>query len=315
MEIQINDELTINTPESWNELSLKDQLICYGIIMQESGHLLEPHEVLPAKRILLMNHLMGVDDQFAAAWMKDRIEEDQEGGLDTFHEELKYLSESVTNFFFEAEEGGEEDAPQRYHIALGLTKCPYGELKGPRKKGKRKTFYAPADSLENITIYELGMTFTLFENYIKAQQNKEEKKAMDLVNELIATLWRDGKFDTKENRLSAFQGDRRLPLLDHEGAVEKRKKLFQFLPEEGKQLIMFWFASCRQEIIQSYPNVFRASDGEEIGGNNYGWGGTLLSLADGLVNLDAISKQNAHNALTYLSYVEDQRKLAELKRI
>lgn len=312
MIVKINNR-KIEVPESWNDLSLASQINCYSLIMQDTGHLLAAHEVLPAKRILLTAELLGVKDDFFEAWKKDCHQAHGIDGDDVFLQELHQLTHEVTAFFFEKEKT--EEGPDRYHISLTLTKCPFPYIRGPRIKGKRKKYYGPADQLDNITIYELGTTFTIFENYIKVMQQGRRAEAEQLINRLLATLFRPGKPATKANKRSGYQGDRRLPYLNHESTVDKRMKLFAALPIQARQLLLFWFASCRQQIINSYGNVFKQSAGEELGGNQYGWGGTLLSLADGIVNLDTVSAQNAHNALTYMSYLEDQRKKQKLKAL
>ena len=326
MKININPTTQITTPDSWNQLTTQQALTTYGIIMQETGNFLEPHELLPAKRIFLTQHLMQVDDNFLKAWEKDCIDANhKEDGKEIFLSELQQLTTAVTAFLFEEEETEDEDAPKKFSISLSLTKCPYPEItytrkkkkkksKGFKKKGKENFFYGPADGLNNITIYELGQAFTVFENYIREAQAGDDFAANHSIHHLLAILYREGKPETKANQLSNFQGDRRLPYLNHESTVERRMEKIKFLPEEVKQLLLFWFASCRQTIINSYRNVFQTSTAENLGGNQYGWGGTLLALADkDLSKLDSISKQNAHNALTLLSLLEDERKALALK--
>ena len=41
-------------------------------------------------------------------------------------------------------------------------------------------------------------------------------------------------------------------------------------------MILFWFASCRQQIIEQHPNIF-TSEKRDRQGNDYGWGGVLMS--------------------------------------
>lgn len=304
MQVTINDK-TIPIPESWNDLTLKQQLFIYGVLMTDTRNVFDAHELLPAKRILIVQDMLGLDAAFMQKWEADCIQEDPEHGRMVFISELKEILIAST-FLFELEEKKKPEDPDQYKIKLGLTKCPYTFLSFKKKNEKKKIWLAPEDGLENITIYEMGMAFTLFERFMKT---KEEQYA----DKLLATIYRPPKQNTKENRQSAFQGDRRLPYLHHEGMVKKREIRIRLLPRPAKQLLIFWFASCRQQIIRDYPNVFTGG-GEERSGNNYGWGGVLISLADGLVNLDAISRQKYSNALTYLSYLEDQRKLRLLRR-
>lgn len=323
---QENTEIT--TPNTWNEMTQEQALTIYAILMRNTGDILEPHEVLATKRILLFQSLTGVTDQVLEEWRQDCF--DTYGEMDgkvSFLSELKQVSEEVTKFLFEDELDDEGNPTGNHTIALTLTRNLFPKIshtRGNKKKKKSKgykntskeiIFYGPSDELNNLTIYELGTAFTFFENYLQEIKNGDEFAAKKTTDYLISLLWRESKPTTKANKLSNYQGDRRLPYLNHEEAVERRMKKIQHLPEQIKQLIMFWFASCRQQIINSYPNVFQPSTGEKLGGNQYGWGGTLLALADkDLSKLDQVSQQNHHNALTLLSLLEDERKTAALQQ-
>lgn len=307
MEVTINNKTTV-VPESWNDLTLKQQLIIYAVLMTDSKNLFEPQELLPAKRILIVQNLLSLDVEFMKQWAEDCRPDDgnEEDGQLIFLSELNEVLRA-TDFLFELVKKEKETEPDRYQVKPGLTKCPYTWFSFKRANGSKRFWYSPDDGLENITIYEMGVTFTLFEKFMKT---KDET----IADKLLATIYRPQKPDTKENRQSAYDGDKRLPYLHHEGMVKKRIKRIQLIPKPCKQLLIFWFASCRHKIISSYPNIFDGPQGEQ-GGNQYGWGGVLLSLADGLVNLDAISRQKYSNALTYLSYLEDQRKLRMLRKV
>lgn len=316
--VKINDT-AINVPQSWNDLALKDQMFIYGILMTDTHKIFEPHELLSGKKIIIVQHLLNLNPEFVKEWAAGRIKEyGQVEGETVFLSELDALIKTMDFLFIKLEKEKETD-PDQYQINLGLTKCPYPRIDFPGKKRKNKRWYGPADKLANISIYELGTLFTLFEKFMKT--GKEE-----FAERLIATMYRPSKAITKPNKKSAYNGDRRLPLLHHEATIDGRIKQIQqkdkdgkkILPQAFKQITLFWFASCRQEIIESFPNVFSTNDdnpwGEQNSGNNYGWGGVLLSLADGLVNLDNISQQNHNDALTYLSYLEDQRKAQVLRQ-
>ena len=301
MKIHINDK-EHDLPESWNDLELNQQIGCYAILMSDSREMMETQEMLPYKRVGLVKYLLGLSDEFMTQWEKDCIAVNGEkDGTLVFLSELSEILK-CTDFLLDKLEDGE------YQIKLGLTKCPWPKLEHINKeKGrlKKKAFYAPADGLDNLSIYELGTTFTLFEDFIK-------DKNIDKAEELIATIYRPSKPPTKYNKQSAYQGDRRQPLLDHEGMVKKRIKKIHLLTSPVKQLILFWFASCRQQIIDNYPNIFESPKGEKSG-NDYGWGGVLMALAEGIKDLDKVAKQPYINALTYLSWREDQRIEAEME--
>lgn len=303
MTVQIN-ERTIEVPQSWNELPLKQQLTCYAILMTDTRNLLAPQELFPAKRILLVQTLLGVDSRFLKDWEQDCIEAEGEArGKDTFIFELGELL-TVTNFLFEAVE---KDS-SKYQVKLGLTKCPFPELVRTKKNQKKKTLFAPLDALKNVTIYELGVSFTLFEKFLKT---KDESVA----NQLLAVLYRPKKQATAHNKQSGYEGDIRQPYLKHESMVKKRVLHIAKLPQPVKQLLLFWFASCRQLIVNSFPKVFTAPEEGEKNGNDYGWGGVIMNLSDGLANVDNVSSQRYSNALAYISMLEDERQKAKRKRL
>ena len=306
MEVRINNK-TIVVPQSWNELSFRQLLICYSIIMVDLERILESNEIMPFKRIELVKALLTVENSFMERWEQDCITNyGEEEGQSQFLAELQELF-PITDFLFDKIE--EEDQPVKYQVRLGLTKCPYPELGYTTKKNKKKVWLGPKDELSNISFIELATTFTLFESFMETGEE-------EYVDQLIATLYRPIKPATSANKRSGYQGDRRLPFLCHESTVDKRIEKVKLIPDTIKQLLTFWFASCRQHIIASYENIFSApGDGikGEKTGNDYGWGGVLMSLAGGLESIDKIAGQPYQNALTYLSFLEDQRKLAEMK--
>jgi len=302
MTITINDK-EITSPQSWNDLSLQQQLSCYAIIMSHSGFILEAQEIVPAKRILLVQVLLGLDEDFMKRWRKDcKLAYEEEGDI-IFYAELEELL-NTSDFLFDIIEPEEEGEPKTFQIKLGLTKCPWPQLVRNKKHGKKKFYLAPEDGLANISFYELCTTFTHFENFL---ESKEEIH----IDELLATLYRPHKPKTKENKRRGYQGDRRQPLLHHEAMVKKRIPHMAILPKSTKQLLTFWFASCRQAIIEEHSELFSAPSRKEA--NTFGWGGVLMALAGKLQDIDAIAAQSADNALTYLTYLEAQRKELEKK--
>jgi hypothetical protein len=98
--------------------------------------------------------------------------------------------------------------------------------------------------------------------------------------------------------------------------VAQRAPYIKMLPELTKQLLLFWFASCRQKIIGDYPNLFTPPEDEPQGervGNDYGWGGIIMALADNVTQIDQIAEKPFHNVFTYLSFLDDRRKTEEMR--
>ncbi len=319
MQIKINNTLT-EVAESWNDLNLEQQIACYQIIMQDTDSEFLSHEVIELKRINLMQYLLGIDEDFLEEWEADCISVHGEEGWLVFSDELKQVATATTAFFFQevTQKDAEGNETKAFTYALGLTNNPYPffiikkkaskairrrNKKNALKKYQDKKLFGPMNGLKNVSLYELATTFTLFENYL---QTKDES----IIDTLIATLYRPKKRPTEKNLESGYEGDFRLPYLKHESTVAQRVPTVQRFHVLAKALVVFWFASCRQEIIESYPNVFVQNTSDRKT-NNYGWGGVIMQLSEGIVNLDAVSSQNYANALTYLSMLDEQRREAE----
>lgn len=292
---------TFNIAQSWNALPLRDVLQCYNIIMSNTGQWINPVELLPFKRLLLVRYLLKLSSTYMQQWEEDCIKEYGEDGAMVFIAELDEVLK-IADFLFEKLDNNE------VAISLTYTNIPYPYLEGKRSKSsKKKTrLYGPKNSLGNITLFEMGYTFQIFEKFIETQ---EEQYA----NQLIAALYRPQKPRTKENQRTGYYGDIRMPLHKLEHMVDKRVQLVETLPDIVKRIIIFWFASCRQQIIRDYENIFKATDNNKRHvGNDYGWGGILLALSDGIANIDQVANRPYQDGLIYLSYLEDQRKVVEM---
>ena len=295
MKIEINN-IKKFLPDSWNDLTHTELLTIFNLISQHIPTFVFTKDEVPYfLRIEAAKYLLRIDDDFLKKWKDDCAED----GELVFIDELNIVSQTVTSFLFNDKE----------EVELGLTRNPYTRI-GYRSRKRKKYLYGPGDLLSNISLYELGTTFTLFEKYLKDQNDEH-------LNKLLAVLFRPSKPRTKKNIRSDYNGDRRLPYQGYETTVKWRIPIIKKWPPLVKSLLFFWFSSCRNYIIEGHPNVFKiqpANNLERIG-NDYGWGGVLLSLSGGVVNLKAVGDQPWQHGLTYLSFLEDERKLAELRRI
>lgn len=307
-------QINVNIPQSWNELTVRQQMESYNIIMSTPGNIFEPRELVPAKRILLFQRLSGITDEQLKQWKQDCIKSYGEEDGDTVF--LSELNESLTSpdFLFEIRkeennaDATEEPGSRAYSIALTLTRCPFPRIDLPKRKKKHhaRCYLAPADELSNISFLELCVSFQLFEQYI---QDENE----DTADELLATIYREPKPATTHNKRTAYLGDRRQPYLHLEALVPQRQKKIARLPKEVKQISLFWFACCRQQIIESFPDLFSQSHGGSP--SKYGWGATLMALAGGLPDMDVVSNQPAEDALAYLDYLNEQAQKAKIDAV
>jgi len=302
----------VAVPQSWDELTVSQLAGAYAILMSDASPVLEPSEVMWAKRLELFMFLSNTNEEELKAWRASCIEEHGlEDGHYVFLEEVDTVLGHFTHLLEEvpppADAAPDAAAIRAYQIKLGRTKAPYLML---RDSEVGYEWHAPADKLRNLTIYELGQVFTLLESYLETQQP-------DLVDELIATLYRPAKPATQSNIDSDYNGDIRLPLSGHETTVRYRLPHVRRMPELAKQLILFWVASCRQAIIDDYPNIFTAPEDQPEGervGNDYRWGGVIMSLANDVTQIDQVANSRWENTFVYLSFLEDRRKEEEMRR-
>lgn len=311
MTITINNRTT-HIPQSWNDLTTRQALLVHEILLTATRLDLTPAERVAVQKLELTKHFLGLTPTFLHEWRRtcEDTYDTPALGRDIYYADLAQLT-TAFDWLFESDSDPDFSLGTAPTLRLTLTRCPYPTLRDTDFcLGKTNpTLHAPADALSNVSIYELGMAFTAFEAYAATQEEAH-------LHRLLAILYRPAKPDTPHHRRSNYEGDRRLPLLKHESTIPARAQRMATLPKPVQRLLVFWFASCRRQILSSFPNLFSQAPADQAGervGNDYGWGGLLLSLAGGLVHLDEVSQQPYATALTYLSYLEDQRKLQELR--
>lgn len=310
-----------NLPDNWNALPVEKQLAAYHILFSDAPLGLSSEEVIPQKKMALFLMLTELPEYFLHNWENDCIqaEETAAEGEAVFLSELDECLQATNLFFRKAPTDNRQPATDnRIEVNFALTKCPFPVLENiPEKIGSpiTTTWYAPVfdeesgDGLSNVTLYELANTFTLFERMV-TEKNPQQKDT--LILRLLATLYRPAKPATPDNLERNYEGDQRQPLIGYETTIKARQPLWRYVPKEARQLLVFWFASCRRYIIEQYPLVFKPPKGETQG-NDFGWGGVLLELAGGLPHLQEVYAQPYQNGLIYLSRLEDQRIRQEME--
>lgn len=281
----------VQCPGSWDDLGERTFLLFYSTLFTTPGDEFSQTAFTTVKLLSMTQHLLRIDSSMLAHWEADCLKQDRDNGEAMFLDELRQVMHLVLDGLFEVKE--DEEGGTTYSCRLNRTENLWPSLApDPKKKGS-PWLYAPADGLGNITIYELGFVFTLFENYLRTNEAR-------FADELLAVLYRPSRPMTKQDMESGWGGDRRQRLRGYESKIPERAKMMATLPELTRRVMLFWFASCRQVIVNTYPKVFRKDgDGSEKPG--YGWGGVLLSIANGPAGLDAVADQHYSNALTWLS--------------
>lgn len=113
-----------------------------------------------------------------------------------------------------------------------------------------RTWYGPGDYLNGLTFAEwIEAESALFYYHLTKKE--------DFLNRLVAVLYRPGQ-TRKPNPVT---GDRRPPYVQHE--VAARAKLAGRLSMATRQAVLIYYDSCRQVIINNYPEAFSAGDDDE----------------------------------------------------
>lgn len=104
-----------------------------------------------------------------------------------------------------------------------------------------------------------GLTNCRFWEFVNAERNfymyNKTGGAMYL-DELIATLWRERKYDTLQSD-EDYNGDDRTPFNEH--LVAERAKKIARLSPHVKQALLINYIGCRNFVIAKFPNAFPSS--------------------------------------------------------
>lgn len=313
-EIEV-DGVKITPPTSWNDLSDRDCMRYYDLIFSNtSPDSLTSFTML--KLIDIARDLCGVSvDDIGQIEKASKLVYGEEMGEQVFLAQLREMVHTMIEGLFNIEHDDEGNVT--YSVKFNRTRNLWTSIeydqnnrynrKKPSRTTQKRYLYPPADLLSNVTIYELGMLFTLFDQYLMNPDN------VQTIDRLIAVMYRPMKEITPFNMDSNFQGDKRQPLRLHESRIDDRQKLVAQLPVLVKRTILFWFASCRHEITVAYPKVFKKQSGASMNSANYGWGGVLLKVAEmgPMGTLNDVADQPFANVLTFLSMKDDEVKEAE----
>lgn len=297
-----NIKRSVPIPSGWNDLDERSLLLFYNTLFTAPGGALTQVAFTTVKLLSMAQHLLNLQTDILTRWEADCLKEDPEHGETIFLDELRTLVHAALSGLFDIQTN-EDDGSTSYAVKFNLTKNPYDKLahtpvlKNKKQKPKTTWHFAPSDGLSNFTLYEMGYTFTLYEQYVETMNDA-------IAEELIAVLYRPARPQTADEVASGWNGDRRQPLRRYESKVPERAELVKGLPALTKRIILFWFASCRQAIVETYPAVFKK--GKSEGGSSYGWGGVMLAIADGPAALDVVADQHYSNGLTWLSMKADE---------
>lgn len=276
--------MTITTPTSWNDCTPAQATALLALLQLPGLGLME-------KRLSCFALLSGLAAADIQAW-QDSYEDPDE-----FYAELDAIMEE-TNFYLEPS----PENPQAMQLSATLTRCPYPELTLP----DGAILYAPADGCNNLSAYELALLFDTYEDYARTPTS-------ELADKLIAILYRKSKPETPENLEENWHGDRRQAYNEH--TVAMRQAQIAMLSVAVKNAILFWFLSCRMEIVKSYPAIFKPADQRQRQGADFGWWGIFRQVAGNLADTERIAHLPWQEVLAELAFLEDERMREEMRRV
>ena len=313
IKIQIGEKAyQTNMKSSWNELTFDELNHVISLLQSPKPHFLAADEHIGLLKlnlfVALTNSAKFPIHSIFSEWEAVRDSQDEDGRLQFLTELQAVLNESLS-FLFTTIRRFQKDIEV---IAPDLTRCPMPKLAIPTNRGV-KNLIAPSvgknsksenligsDIFANMTIYELGMSFSLYEKWVDDNEDAT-------LNELLAVIFREKKPATKENMSKNYGGDVRLPLRNYEATISRRKDLIaRNVPRHIKNVLVFWFGCCRHHFAAAYPSVFSGGDGEA---NQYGYASIILELSRSThSSKNEISDQNAHGTMIELMYENDRAK-------
>jgi hypothetical protein len=277
----------IETADSWAAVKMAQKAAIFSVLK---------HRIpLEVQRVSIFQILTGItDNDLVILRGLCHDEKGIEDGHLWFNAILAELTAETTAFLFDEQKEGYALSPTMYDVPIARLKNSQGELLLP-----------PQSELQNISFYE-------FTNILDWQFDfRDNEDDVDLLNRIVAILYRPAKPATPENKASGYGGDMRLPLVGYEATLDSRANTLTKIPLYEKQLIAFWAMSCVHRITTQYKDLFTNSQGD---GNNYGWAGVMLKLAGGVTQVDAVASQHYETVLIHLDMLEADRQEMERSR-
>lgn len=291
-------------PDSWNDCTPQLAMTLLQILQLDGPN-------LTAKRISAMQALLQVREEEWKAWELAHILDagDVEQGRLQLASDIDALLEAIPWLLRKTDDGN-------YELNATLTKCPFPGINVAQtpsltrhKRGSHSPLvplYAPADGLANLTGEELAHAFTAYEAYTADPTDQN-------CNRLLAILWRKSKVQTPDQVEANWYGDRRQPF--HEHNVEARaNQIGDAVPPMAKNLMLFWFLSCRMAIIEQWPVVFKKADAVREEKPDFGWWGVYMAIIDDPLRIDDFARKPYSDLFTTIAWYESKAAEAELQQ-
>lgn len=293
IKLHINNQ-NYDFPQSWDDLT-NEQIITFWKILNDVAYdSITANEVLHIIKLRLFIQVTGLNSQFIDMWKIDSAKEFPDDPLFEIREVL-----SVFDWLFEIQEDGKS-------LAATLLRNPFQYIVGIDSEGQKIKLLGPLYSMSNLTFGELIQVFTCVEQIASGDESKK--------TELLATLYRPIRPNADGDDL-----DQRQPYIKFEHLVAKRIQWLWHIDDIVKDIVSFWAACVHRSYTDKFENLFEKAKEiaeEEKVGNDYSWGGLILSLSGDITKIVEVQSQQADDAFVFMSFLEDarQREIAEARK-
>lgn len=167
------------------------------------------------------------------------------------------------------------------------------------------SLFGPCREFDNLTLGEFHFSEIYYREVAKGDDAA--------VNNLIAVLYRKGR--PFYNKTKNKHGDIRLPFNANLIAYYANKTASW--PLSVKTAIVMWYDGCRQNLVETYNEVFSAPGGGDHNDNDAGMYGVIRNLSgDRFGKVSEVEGVFVHTAFTEIEQtMEDNRRIeAELKK-
>ena len=169
-----------------------------------------------------------------------------------------------------------------------------------------KGFYGPDDDFNNITGEEFIFSEDFyFKSFKKAGVNEPRVMQEDMLNNLVAVLYRAKKkgYDTAINK----DGDARETFNQYKCSYIAENYISRW-PMNMKLAVFTWYETCRQNMIESNPEIFGGGSGEPA---KYGLLSVMRVIAEGGIHG---TFENVQKMYVKMWMIELNEKAEESKR-
>lgn len=162
-----------------------------------------------------------------------------------------------------------------------------------------KTYHGPGNMFGRMSVDEFIKAEDYYFDYLEETRKDfpDEEKLENLINCLVATLWRE-KDGNKDRDSSDFNGDWRVSFNQHHIATRAVK--LKRLPAYRKLGMLFYYQGCRNALVDLYEGIFDTEKGASESADRETWIKMLSHLPnDKFGTIDRIGPMNLLTVLYF----------------